>query len=85
MTASLSNSPAITVRFLAPTKTRNARMKAIVSSRVYRVYAYAHELTSGENHALACEQLLLDLGISGDYLGSADAKGVYHFVDLKGE
>ena len=85
LTVSTSSNPVITVKFLDATRTKTQRLKASLSSRSYKVYTYDHGVTSGENHRLACEQLLLDFGMTGDYVGGADAKGVYHFVDISGE
>ena len=85
MTASISGSPVITVKFLAPTKRRDARIKVILSKHTYRVYAYDHEADSASNHLAACEWFLLDLQLGGDYVGSCDAKGVWYFVDISKE
>jgi len=82
---SISKAPAITVRFMAPTKSRGARMKAMLTKQVYKVYAYDHDIDSSRNHADACDKFLFDMGITGDYIGSKDHKGTYYFVDLSKE
>lgn len=79
---STTSRPAIGVKFYPPTKTKDARLKCIVSSMVYRWYPYTHEGDSEDEHVRACGLFLDFLGWSGDYVGAKSSKGSWVFVEV---
>lgn len=52
---------AIETKFLGPTNTRGARIKAALNGSS-KTFAYAHELGSSENHIFAARQLAENFG-----------------------
>lgn len=72
----------ITTKYLAPTNTLGARIKAITSSGISKTISYPYELSGSECHIKALRELNKQLDWSGDMTySSTDTGYIFAFVD----
>lgn len=71
---------AITTKYLGPTNTRGARIKATCDAGSLTVH-WDYALNPSRNHAAAAQALAEKLGWTGRYVGGADTRSGYVFVD----
>lgn len=70
---------AIQTKYLAPTNSRGARIKATCAAKSITV-SYAYELNIAENHRLAATELKTSLGWSGTLESGSLKDGSYVHV-----
>lgn len=71
----------IITRYRGPTNSRSARLLAITTGGIRKVFHYDHAKSTGENHKAAAKGLAQHLNWPGEYIGGAyDDKGAEIWV-----
>ena len=72
----------ITTKYLSPTNTLGARIKATTSSGISKTISYPYELSGAECHIKALRELNKQLNWTGDMTYSSTERGyIFSFVD----